>query len=67
MIEESKFHGIADVTDIGKSTVHEIISYLNYHKVSAHWIMKMFIEERKAKELLLHLRTFTITDRKGNP
>jgi hypothetical protein len=31
-----KVHEVAEVTGIAKSTIHEIISDLNFHKMSAH-------------------------------
>jgi hypothetical protein len=37
------------VAVIAKSTVHEIISDLNFHKVSACWVPKMLTEEHKSK------------------
>jgi hypothetical protein len=37
------------VTGILKSTVHEIISDLNFCKVSACWVLKMLTEEYKRK------------------
>jgi site-specific recombinase XerC len=39
-----KLHEIAEVISTAKSTVHEIISHLNFYKVSAHWILKMLTE-----------------------
>jgi histone-lysine N-methyltransferase SETMAR len=46
---------IAEVTDIAKSTVHEIISDLNFHKVSARWVPKMVTEEHKSKRMAASL------------
>jgi hypothetical protein len=37
------------VTGIAKSIVHEMISDLNFSKVSAHRVLKMPIEEHKSK------------------
>jgi hypothetical protein len=44
-----KVREIAEVTGIAKGTVHEIISYLNFHKVSAHWVLIMLIEHRSKR------------------
>jgi hypothetical protein len=44
-----RVHEIAEVTVIAKSTVHEIISDLNFHVVSAHWVPKILTEEHKSK------------------
>jgi hypothetical protein len=44
-----RVRGIAEVTGITKSTVPEIISDLNFHKVSARWVPKMLAEEHKNK------------------
>jgi hypothetical protein len=40
-IEESRVHEIAEVTGLAKGTIHEIVSALNFHKVSAHWDREM--------------------------
>jgi hypothetical protein len=42
---------IAEVTGIAKSTVHEIVSCINFCKVSARWVMKMLTEEHKRKRM----------------
>jgi hypothetical protein len=39
------------VTGIAGSTVHEIISDLNFHKVSACWVPEMLTEEHKSKRM----------------
>jgi hypothetical protein len=59
-------HEIAEVTGIAKGTVHEIISDLNFHKVSACWVPKMLTEEHKSKIWLLHLKIFAVTKMKEN-
>jgi hypothetical protein len=41
----------AEVTGIAKSTVHKIISDLNFRKVSAHWVPKMLTEEHRSKRM----------------
>jgi ribosomal protein L13 len=46
-----KLREIAEMTGIAKSTVHEIISDLNFHKVSAHWVPKMLTEEHKSRRM----------------
>jgi histone-lysine N-methyltransferase SETMAR len=46
------------VTGIAKNTVHEIISDLNFRKVSARWVPKMITKEHKSRRraaLLEHL------------
>jgi predicted transcriptional regulator len=40
---------IAEVTGIAKSTVREIISDLNSHKMSALWVPKMLTKEHKSR------------------
>jgi hypothetical protein len=42
---------IAEVTGIAKRTVHEIISDLNFSKVSARWVPKMLTKENKSKRM----------------
>jgi hypothetical protein len=39
------------VTGISKSTVHEIITDLNFCKVSARWVLKMLTKEHKSKRM----------------
>jgi hypothetical protein len=39
------------LASITKSTIHEIISGLNFHKVSAHLVLKMLTEEHKSKRM----------------
>jgi predicted transcriptional regulator len=46
---------IAEVTDIAKSTVHEIISDLNFHKVSAHRVPKILTKEHTSKRMAASL------------
>jgi predicted transcriptional regulator len=46
---------IAEVSGIEKSTVHEIISDLNFRKVSACWVPKMLTEEHKSKRVAASL------------
>jgi DNA-binding Xre family transcriptional regulator len=46
-----KVREIAEVTGIAKSSVHEIVSELNFHKVSAHWVLKMLTKEHKSKRM----------------
>jgi hypothetical protein len=58
-----KFHEIAEVTGIAKSTVHKIISDSNFRKMSARLIPKMLT---KAKELLLRLKIVNVTKMKEN-
>jgi hypothetical protein len=43
------------VTGFAKSTVHEIISDLNFYKVSVHWVTKMFTKEHKSKRMAASL------------
>jgi hypothetical protein len=43
-----KVREIAEVTGMTKSTVHEIISDLNFFKASACWVLKMFTKELKS-------------------
>jgi hypothetical protein len=60
---------IADVTGTAESGVHEIISDLNFRKVTVRRVLKMLIEEQKSTRMaallhpqistsLGHLRTF---------
>jgi hypothetical protein len=46
---------IAEVTGIAKSTVHKIIPHLNFHEVSAHWVLKMLTEEHKSEGMAASL------------
>jgi hypothetical protein len=46
-----KVREIAEVTGIAKSNIHEIISALNFHKVSVHWAPKMLTQEHKSKRM----------------
>jgi predicted transcriptional regulator len=46
-----KVREIAEVIDIAKSTVHEIISDLNFHEVSARWVPKTHKSKRMAASL----------------
>lgn len=46
-----KVREIAEVTGTAKSTVHGIISDLNFRKLSAHWVLKMLTKEHKSKRL----------------
>jgi hypothetical protein len=39
------------MTGISKSTVHEIISDLNFHKMSACWVPKLLTEEHESKRM----------------
>jgi hypothetical protein len=50
-----KVREIAEVTGIAKSTAHEIISDLNFHKVSTRWVPKMLTEEHKSKRMAASL------------
>jgi predicted transcriptional regulator len=43
-----KVRQIAEVTGLSKSTVHEIISDLKFHIVSACWVLKMLTKEHKS-------------------
>jgi hypothetical protein len=61
-----KVHETAEVTGIAKRTVHEIISDLNFHKVSACWVPIMHTEEHKSKRRLLCFKIFAITKMKEN-
>jgi hypothetical protein len=53
------------VHQIAKSTVHEIISDLNFCKVSAFWVWNM-LTEYKAKEWLLRLKNLAVTKRENH-
>jgi hypothetical protein len=44
------------VTGIAESTVHGIISDLNFCKLSACWILKIFTEEHKSKRMAASLK-----------
>jgi hypothetical protein len=46
-----KIHEIDEVIGTAKSTVHEIISDLDFCKVSAHWALKMLTEKHKSKRM----------------
>jgi hypothetical protein len=46
-----KLRGIAEVTGIAKNTLHELISGLNFCKLSACWVPKMLTEEHKSKRM----------------
>jgi hypothetical protein len=46
---------IAEVTDTAKSTVPEIISDLNFCKVSALWDLKLHTKEHKSKRMAASL------------
>jgi hypothetical protein len=39
------------VTGIAKTTVHEVISYLNFCKVSTRWDLKMITEAHRRKRI----------------
>jgi hypothetical protein len=43
------------VTGIAKSTVHDIISDLNFCKMSVHWVPKILTEEHKSKRMAASL------------
>jgi hypothetical protein len=61
-----KVHGLAEVTSIVRSTVHEIISDLNFLKCLLPGFWKCSPMSTKAKEWLLRLKTFTVTKMKEN-
>jgi DNA-binding NarL/FixJ family response regulator len=46
---------IAEVTGIAKSTVHIIISDLNFRKMPARWVPKMLTEEHRSKRMAASL------------
>jgi hypothetical protein len=50
-----KIREIDEVTGIAKSTVHEIISDLDFRKVSACWVPKMPTEDHKSKRMAASL------------
>jgi hypothetical protein len=50
-----KVREIAEVTGIAKSAVHEIISDLNFLKMSARWVPKMLTEEHKSERMAASL------------
>jgi transposase len=54
-VRRVKIHEIAEMTGIAKSTVHEIISDLNFGKVSARLVLKMLTEEHKSKRMAASL------------
>jgi ribosomal protein L13 len=54
-----KVHNISEVNS--KSTVHEIISDLNFHKMFAHWVQKIITEEHKSKRMTSHLKIFAVS------
>jgi outer membrane protein assembly factor BamA len=51
--QRAKIREISEVTGIAKSTVHEIISCLNFRKVSARWVPKT--EGHKSKRMAASL------------
>jgi hypothetical protein len=50
------------VAGIARSTVHEIITDLNFHKVSARWVPKMNTEEHKSKRMAASLENLCYQD-----
>jgi hypothetical protein len=50
-----KVCGTAKVTGTAKNTVNKIISDLNFHKMSAPWILKMLTEEHESKRMAASL------------
>jgi predicted transcriptional regulator len=51
---------IAQVTGIAKSTVHEIISDLNFGKMSARWVPKVLTEEHERKRMAAPFKSFPL-------
>jgi predicted transcriptional regulator len=56
---------IAEVTGIAKNNVHEIISDLNFCKVSARWVLKMLTEEHKSKRMAALLENLCCYQEEG--
>jgi ribosomal protein L13 len=60
-----KVRETAEVTGIAKGTGHEVISDLNFRKVSARWVRKMLTKEHKSKRLATSLENLCRYQDKG--